>query len=187
MSLVLYRRRPPPPKQFFPVGHHSHMASQPEASRELARLHRVNRTIHELVRDRGYLVSEEEVTLDIAAFKSNFGSGENIDRTRLNFFTNHKDDPTNQIFVFFADEKNVTIKTMRKFLGILDEKAITHGIIVFMEKMTPSARKVISAMSGQYSLEEFAESDLLINITHHKLVPQHEVLSPVEKKALLER
>ncbi|QRW03979.1 DNA-directed RNA polymerase RPB5 subunit [Ceratobasidium sp. AG-Ba] len=111
----------------------------------------------------------------------------NISRTRLNFFTNHKDDPTNQIFVFFADEKNVTIKTMRKFLGILDEKAITHGIIVFMEKMTPSARKVISAMSSQYSLEEFAESDLLVNITHHKLVPQHEVLTPVEKKALLER
>ncbi|CAE6416351.1 unnamed protein product [Rhizoctonia solani] len=163
------------------------MASQPEASREVARLHRVNRTIHELVHDRGYLVAEDEMSMDIQTFKSTFGSGENIDRTRLNFFTNHKDDPTNQIFVFFADEKNVTIKTMRKFLGILDEKGITHGIIVFMEKMTPSARKVITAMSSQYSLEEFAEADLLVNITHHKLVPQHQVLTPVEKKALLER
>ncbi|EUC64777.1 DNA-directed RNA polymerase I, II [Rhizoctonia solani AG-3 Rhs1AP] len=127
------------------------------------------------------------MNMDIQAFKSTFGSGENIDRTRLNFFTNHKDDPTNQIFIFFADEKNVTIKTMRKFLGILDEKGITHGIIVFMEKMTPSARKVITAMSSQYSLEEFAEADLLVNITHHKLVPQHQVLTPAEKKALLER
>ncbi|KAG8733967.1 His Kinase A domain containing protein [Ceratobasidium sp. 423] len=136
---------------------------------------------------QGYLVAEDEMNMDIQAFKSTFGSGENIDRTRLNFFTNHKDDPTNQIFIFFADEKNVTIKTMRKFLGILDEKGITHGIIVFMEKMTPSARKVISAMSSQYSLEEFAEADLLVNITHHKLVPQHQVLTPVEKKALLER
>ncbi|CAE6516153.1 unnamed protein product [Rhizoctonia solani] len=163
------------------------MASQPEASREVARLHRVNRTIHELVHDRGYLVAEDEMNMDIQSFKSTFGSGENIDRTRLNFFTNHKDDPTNQIFIFFADEKNVTIKTMRKFLGILDEKGITHGIIVFMEKMTPSARKVISAMSSQYSLEEFAEADLLVNITHHKLVPQHQVLTPAEKKALLER
>ncbi|KAF8689033.1 Domain present in phytochromes and cGMP-specific phosphodiesterases, partial [Rhizoctonia solani] len=136
---------------------------------------------------QGYLVAEDEMNMDIQTFKSTFGSGENIDRTRLNFFTNHKDDPTNQIFIFFADEKNVTIKTMRKFLGILDEKGITHGIIVFMEKMTPSARKVISAMSSQYSLEEFAEADLLVNITHHKLVPQHQVLTQVEKKALLER
>lgn len=42
-------------------------------------------------------------------------------------------------------------------------------------------------MSQQYRLEEFSESDLLVNITRHILVPQHEVLSPEEKKALLEK
>lgn len=31
------------------------------------------------------------------------------------------------------------------------------------------------------------ESDLLINITHHELVPQHILLSKDEKKALLQR
>ena len=42
-------------------------------------------------------------------------------------------------------------------------------------------------MSQQYVLEEFADSDLLVNITHHTLVPKHEVLTPEEKKLLLER
>lgn len=42
-------------------------------------------------------------------------------------------------------------------------------------------------MSQSYVLEEFSEADLLVNITHHTLVPKHEVLSPEEKKALLER
>ena len=42
-------------------------------------------------------------------------------------------------------------------------------------------------MSAQYKLEEFAEDDLLVNITHHTLVPRHEVLTPEEKKLLLER
>lgn len=36
-------------------------------------------------------------------------------------------------------------------------------------------------------VEEFAEADLLVNITHHKLVPRHDVLTPEEKKMLLER
>jgi DNA-directed RNA polymerase I, II, and III subunit RPABC1 len=47
--------------------------------------------------------------------------------------------------------------------------------------------KVIVAMSAQYKLEEFAEDDLLVNITHHTLVPSHEVLTLEEKKLLLER
>jgi DNA-directed RNA polymerases I, II, and III subunit RPABC1 len=89
-----------------------------------------------------------------------------------------------------------------RFLGILDEKSIQRGIIVFPGNMTPSARKVrlvpgtlgytqlwqvIVAMAQQYKLEEFSEADLLVNITHHTLVPKHEVLTPEDKKALLEK
>ena len=47
--------------------------------------------------------------------------------------------------------------------------------------------QVIVAMSSQFRLEEFSEADLLVNITHHTLVPMHQVLSPEEKKTLLER
>lgn len=47
--------------------------------------------------------------------------------------------------------------------------------------------QVIVAMSSQYKLEEFSESDLLVNITHHTLVPQHDVLSQEQKRALLDK
>jgi DNA-directed RNA polymerase I, II, and III subunit RPABC1 len=42
-------------------------------------------------------------------------------------------------------------------------------------------------MQHTYKLEEFSESDLLVNITHHSLVPRHDVLTPEEKAALLEK
>lgn len=161
--------------------------SQEENNREIARLWRINRTVHELVHDRGYQVSEDEVNMDLPNFREQYAPNDALPRITLNFFTNYRLDPQNQIFVFWSEEKNVGIKTMRKFLGILDEKNISKGIIIYSEKMTPAARKVISAMSNQYDLEEFAESDLLVNITRHKLVPKHEVLTTEEKKALLER
>ena len=39
----------------------------------------------------------------------------------------------------------------------------------------------------QYQLEEFAETELLVNITQHTLVPQHDILSTEQKRLLLER
>src|SRR6267154_6886675 len=87
-------------------------------------------------------------------------------RNQLNFFTNSRTDPSNQIFIFFSDEKSVGVKTMRKFvyspytltcrhvsnsdsqpfplrlLNILEEKNIAKGIIIFPGTMTSSARKV---------------------------------------------
>ncbi|KII89786.1 hypothetical protein PLICRDRAFT_108577 [Plicaturopsis crispa FD-325 SS-3] len=155
---------------------------------ESAKLWKVNRTIHELVKDRGFQVSDDEIHMDLATFRSLYANnGGSVDRSQLNFFTNSRANPTDQIFVFFSEEKSVGVKTMRKLLGILEEKSIQRGIIVFPGNMTPSARKVIVAMAHQYRLEEFSESDLLVNITHHTLVPKHEVLSPEEKKVLLEK
>jgi len=158
------------------------------AEEESARLWQVNRTIHELVKDRGFQVSDEEIEMDLAQFRQLYANQMGtIDRNQLNFFTAANEDPSDQIFVFFTDERSVGVKTMRKLLSILEEKSIKRGIIIFPGNMTPSARKVIVAMSSQFRLEEFSEADLLVNITHHTLVPMHQVLTSEEKKTLLER
>jgi len=159
-----------------------------QENEEISRLWKVNRTIHELVRDRGFQVSDEEIHMDLDTFKNTFVTiSGTLDRSRLNFFATLAKDPTEMIFIYFSDEKSVGVKTMRKFLGILEEKQIKRGVIIFPGNMTPSARKVIVAMAAQFKLEEFAETDLLVNITHHTLVPRHDVLEPHEKKELLSK
>ncbi|KAM0753890.1 putative 25 kd subunit of DNA-directed RNA polymerases I, II and III [Meredithblackwellia eburnea MCA 4105] len=155
-----------------------------EAERETSRLFRVNRTIHELVRDRGYQISEDEIAMSLDQFKAQYGATA-IDKTKVNFKA--ANDNNEEIYVFYSDEASVGIKTMRKFITTLEDQQIPRGIIIFKTNMTPSANKVISAMASQYQIEAFQESELLVNITHHTLVPKHEVLSAEEKALLLKK
>ncbi|KAG6850708.1 hypothetical protein H0H93_009866 [Arthromyces matolae] len=41
---------------------------------ESAKLWKVNRTIHELVKDRGFAVADEEIHLDLPTFKATYAS-----------------------------------------------------------------------------------------------------------------
>jgi len=66
-------------------------------------------------------------------------------------------------------------------------KGVGRGVVVYQDKITPMAAKVISEVSHSYHLESFQEADLLVNITEHTLVPQHIVLTPEEKETLLKR
>ena len=51
--------------------------------------------------------------------------------------------------------------------------------------MTPSAKQSLVDMAPKYILEHFLESELLINLTDHELVPEHVVMTPDEKRELL--
>ena len=53
--------------------------------------------------------------------------------------------------------------------------------------MTPSAKQSLSDMAPKYILEHFLESELLINLTDHELVPEHVVMTPDEKRELLNK
>lgn len=69
----------------------------------------------------------------------------------------------------------------------MNDQNCSRAVIIYRQSLTPSAAKVMSSMAPKYFLEKFSESELIVNITEHKLVPQHIVLSEEEKKSLLER
>lgn len=97
-----------------------------------------------------------------------------VSKVKLNFFVEKPGSDvtkSDRIFVYFSDEKNVSIKTMRKcvllspvsprgadfvsrFLETLDQSKVSNGIIVFSDKMTPSARKVRSSYAYTPSLSQ---------------------------------
>jgi hypothetical protein len=65
-----------------------------------------------------------------------------VSRGKVNFFASNPDDNDEKIYVFYSPEKSVGIKTMRAFIGILDEQSIGRGILIYHTNITPAANKV---------------------------------------------
>ncbi|EPZ34645.1 DNA-directed RNA polymerase I [Rozella allomycis CSF55] len=148
-----------------------------ERNTESVRLWRVHKTVHQMVHDRGYVVSQSELDLSLQDFLTKFGQNGMITET----------DPTNQLYVFFAEELSLGVKSIRDFVDKMSESNVFRGIIIHRQKMTPPANKVIEQLSHKFTLEKFEESELVVNITEHILVPKHQLMSDEEKKELLEK
>lgn len=91
------------------------------------------------------------------------------------------------IWVEFNSDENVGIKQMRSFAQYLTLNHFHTGILVTSVHITPSALKIIPAVANEVRIETFQDTDLLVNITQHELVPTHSLLSRPEKLALLKR
>ncbi|XP_035670220.1 DNA-directed RNA polymerases I, II, and III subunit RPABC1 [Branchiostoma floridae] len=157
---------------------------------ETYKLWRIRKTIMQLCHDRGYLVTQDELDQRLDQFKDQFGdkpSEGKPARKDLVVLVAHNDDPTDQMFVFFADEPKIGIKTIKMYCQRMQEENISRAIIVVQMGMTPSAKQALVDMAPKYILEQFLESELLINITEHQLVPEHVVMTPEEKAELLAR
>ncbi|KAG0649436.1 DNA-directed RNA polymerases and III subunit rpabc1 [Hyphodiscus hymeniophilus] len=175
--------------------------------REAARLWRAWRTVHEMVQDRGYQLSEEEVKISLKDFRYQYsGPDGSIDRNKMKFSADpseimvkrYTNLPTTaqpvppppdvgRIWVEFLPGDNVGIKQMRNFAQFLSQNSHHTGILITNVSITPAAMKIIPAVANETRIECFMEQDLLVNITHHELVPKHVLLSKEERGKLLER
>lgn len=108
-------------------------------------------------------------------------------RATINFKAELEEGSAEAIYVYYSEEPSVSIKTMRKFITILEEQKIPAGIIIYKTNMSPAANKIVTAIASQYRIESFQESELLVNITQHTLVPRHEVLTAEAKRELLKK
>ncbi|CAL3969839.1 hypothetical protein PZA11_007593 [Diplocarpon coronariae] len=179
------------------------MRKQREAGeRESARMWRAWRTVHEMVQDRGYELSEEEVKISFEEFKRQYTLADgSVNRKSMQFSARPSANMMKQyltggpdsnsdigtIWVEFLNDTSVGIKQMRTFAQHCSQNNFATGILVTSVNITPAALKIIPAVAAETRIECFMDADLLVNITHHELVPKHVMLSKAEKAALLAR
>lgn len=68
----------------------------------------------------------------------------------------------------------------------MDQDSVSRAIVVYADKISSFAKQDLAA-TPKYTFELFRHSELLVNITKHKLVPKHTLLSDEEKKDLLDK
>ncbi|KAL0916434.1 hypothetical protein M5K25_013945 [Dendrobium thyrsiflorum] len=152
---------------------------------QTSRLYRIRRTVMEMLRDRGYLVVDFEVSMTKMEFINKFG--QSIMRENLTINKAKKNDPSDQIYIFFPTDEKVGMKHIKKYVELMKADNVPRAILVVQQNLTPFARSYVAELTPKFHLEVFQEAELLVNIKDHVLVPEHQVLTSEEKKTLLER
>eukprot|EP01101_Sappina_pedata_P003505 TRINITY_DN1399_c0_g1_i1.p1 TRINITY_DN1399_c0_g1~~TRINITY_DN1399_c0_g1_i1.p1 ORF type:complete len:211 (+),score=96.57 TRINITY_DN1399_c0_g1_i1:211-843(+) len=159
------------------------------ADRQETRLYRIYKTLIELLEDRGYLVAQQQKDLSEDEFIERYkltNSGGTVARNGLFLLHRKKDDPSQQIFVFFPEEeKKVGIGPINRYLNQMAEEGVGKAILVLREGLTSFAKQNLAKVGPHHTIEHFVEQELLVNITKHQLVPKHVLLNDEEKKQLL--
>jgi DNA-directed RNA polymerase I, II, and III subunit RPABC1 len=76
----------------------------------------------------------------------------------------------------------------QEYVQRMKDDNVHRAIIVVQQHLTPFARQsLLETERSKYHVEQFHEQELLVNITEHVLVPQHQLLSDAEKRQLLDR
>ncbi|CAK8532730.1 unnamed protein product [Lathyrus sativus] len=151
---------------------------------EITKLYRVHRTILQMLRDRNYLVLDSEVDMSKKEFKEKFDSDkkENVPT----YLKTSKDDPSDQILVFFARGSKFGIRVITDIRECMEREKVERSILVCQSKPSGPAQIYLRDLTSKHRIEVFLEDELLVNITEHELVPEHQVLTKAEKENLLE-
>ena len=152
---------------------------------ESARLFRVYRTIANMLDKRGYMVPKDMRDMTPASFRERFG--EHPSRESLTILVEKADDENNQLFVFFPEDEKVGVKPIKVYTDRMQGENVGNAIMVLRVDITPFAKQAVQEMSDSFRIEHFKEAELLVDITNHTLVPEHQVLTQNEKSELLKR
>mmetsp|Transcript_15637 Transcript_15637/g.32182 ORF Transcript_15637/g.32182 Transcript_15637/m.32182 type:complete len:217 (-) Transcript_15637:1173-1823(-) len=157
-------------------------------------LFRIRRTVLQMLRDRGYMVLDTKEDLDLprSLFEEKYVKNHQILREELEIKRPRWISKKKKILVVFVEgEKEKTtigVKSIRSYCERIKQDAFENAILILHGRLTPHAKQAIVAINSEKDkMEYFSESELIVNITEHCLVPKHEILTEEQVKCLLQR
>jgi DNA-directed RNA polymerases I, II, and III subunit RPABC1 len=160
-------------------------------SSTVSHLYRIRKTLFEMLSDRGFVIPSKHLHETLEQFNQYWNDilARGGSRRDLVILVQHSLNPSTHLIVFFPEESNkkIGVKPIRELAEKMEEKNITKGIIITQAPLTAFAKSAVGEAAPKLEIEVFMESELLVNITKHELVPKHVLLTSEEKKVLLAR
>lgn len=130
------------------------------------------KVLKEMIQDRGYII-------DIVENDDN--SNDTNDENETTFCI--KGRRNNDIILCFLEEDDkLNIQGIKDKISVMNKEGSKKCIIVYRSSVTSSAKKSLETL--EYEFELFGMHELQLNITKHRLVPNHARVTPSEKTEL---
>ena len=130
------------------------------------------KVLKEMIQDRGYII-------DIVENDDN--SNDTNDENETTFCI--KGRRNNDIILCFLEEDDkLNIQGIKDKISVMNKEGSKKCIIVYRSSVTSSAKKSLETL--EYEFELFGMHELQLNITKHRLVPNHARVTPSEKNEL---
>ncbi len=160
---------------------------------EVARLHRVRHTVFQMLCDRGYAITQAQLTESLPLFRVEFNPLIGQSRETLMILAQKGADIEQRIFVFFRDakannERAMGVGGVRTYFTRMRDANVTRAIVVTQYGVTTWVAKAqAELLEGGYVVEIFTELEFLFDVTEHCSVPKHILLTDAEKAALVSK
>lgn len=161
---------------------------------ESTRVYRVLKTCYKMLNKRGYHVDEAKLddkiyTMD--QFRQEQGLYNNsvrIDRSKIVILCALKDDLDDKIYTFFAPVEKINKTHVEDYYKQMVTDNVKRAILIIGMPMTSAAKDSLKKFASKgIRIDIFHDKELLVDITEHKLVPEHRLLTQTEKQELLLR
>ena len=163
--------------------------------------YRARKVVYKMLTKRGYNIPASDSQLTPEEFAKRFvevrvgadgATGAADPRDLMTIQVQKIENSADQIFVFFPEDPKVGVSPIRRYVERMEQNEATRGIIVVKDNVTPFAKAAIDEMRGSNAkqplfIEVFRRIELLVDITEHELVPEHQVLTDAAKAQLLAR
>ena len=180
------------------------MGSDVKLSSMETKVFKANKTLMQMLKDRGYGIADQNLNMSREAFKQRVSRDGNTSFPELNNIYELSDtikkedaapvDPSeinyNKVSVIWqVDDEKVNADTVKQYQFHCYSKLQVGRMIMIVQGSTPLSKKEEADDSKviPITIEIIQLSDLQVNITQHKMVPKHSVLNDEEMQHLLDK